>query len=53
MSLAAMTHLVEGLNLGTLLMLKVEVSNFLSGYTETNSIQNRTTVNFVLADVHK
>jgi hypothetical protein len=34
-------HLVEGLNLGTLM-------NLLSGYTENNNIHIRTTVTFIL-----
>jgi hypothetical protein len=44
---AAVKPQVEGLNLETLLMLKMETS-LLSGYTETNSIHNRTTVDFFL-----
>jgi hypothetical protein len=46
---AAVTHLIKGLSLETLLTLKVEkFHNLLSGHTESSSINNRTTVNFVL-----
>jgi hypothetical protein len=50
---AAVTHLVERLNLEILLALKEEKSNLFSGYMNTNSIHNRTTVNFVLENVNK
>jgi hypothetical protein len=44
MLLAAVTRLAEGLSLETLLTLYTggEVRNLLSGYTETNSVHNRT-----------
>jgi hypothetical protein len=44
---AAVTHL------GTLLMLKVEKTDLLNGYTETNSAHKSKTVNFVLANVNE
>jgi hypothetical protein len=46
--MAAVTH-IEALP-----TLKVEKSlNFLSGYTETNTIHNRISVNYVLENVNK
>jgi hypothetical protein len=51
---AAVTHQVEGLSLETLLTLKDgEVSDLLIGYTETKTVHNRTTANFVLEHVDK
>jgi hypothetical protein len=50
MLFAAVTHLVEGLSLEALLALKMEK---FSGYTETNSIHNRTTVEIVLENANK
>jgi hypothetical protein len=47
---AAVTHLVEGLHLE--IFLGGKVFNWLSGYTETNSIHTRKTVNFVLENVN-
>jgi hypothetical protein len=53
MLFAAMTRLVEGLSLERLQTLKVgKVSDLPSGYTETNNIHNKTTVNFVLEKVN-
>jgi hypothetical protein len=54
MLIAAVTHLVDGLSLETLLTLKVgKVSNLLNEYTETKSLCNRTTVNVALANVNE
>jgi hypothetical protein len=52
---AAVTHLVEDLSLEALLTVKVVkyVIYKISGYTETNSIHNKTTVNFALENVNK
>jgi hypothetical protein len=53
MMFATVTHPVEGLSLETLLVLKMDVSNFLSGYVETNNMHNETTANFVPENVNK
>jgi hypothetical protein len=53
MLIVAVTHLAEGPSLETLPMLKCKSLCLLSGYMETNSIHNRTTVNFVLENINK
>jgi hypothetical protein len=54
MLFTSMTHLVEGLSLGDPTDVKGgKFPNLLSGYTEPNSIHNRTTVNFVLEHLNK
>jgi hypothetical protein len=50
---APVTHLVEGLSWDISYFKGGKLSNLLSGYTETNSVHNRRTVNFVLEIVNK
>jgi hypothetical protein len=51
---AAVAHLDEGLKSWDITRIKGEkVPNLLSGYMETNSVHNRTKVNFVLENVNK
>jgi hypothetical protein len=54
MLFTAVTHLVEVPKSSDITEVKDgKVSNLLSGYTETNSIHNRTTFNFILKNVNK
>lgn len=48
----AVMHLVEGLGPDTALTLQVEKSSVLSGCSETKSIHNTISVNFVLENIN-